>query len=115
MTREEAAGDTGARRGRGASRPPERRHNGRLPTAEAARAAAAAVSELTGRRSETVVSVDRHESGWKVGVEVVESSRIPDTNDILALYVVVLDADGELVSYRRTRRYVRGRIAQEGR
>ncbi|MGD9525803.1 MAG: gas vesicle protein GvpO [Pseudonocardia sp.] len=115
MTRDEAA-EARARPRRDAGGQPEcERRTGRLPTAEAARAAASAVAELTGRRAETVVSVDRHESGWKVGVEVVESARIPDTNDILALYVVVLDADGELMSYRRTRRYVRGRIAQEGR
>jgi hypothetical protein len=45
-----------------------------------------------------------------VGVEVVEVSRIPDSADILAVYEARLDADGDLVSYRRVRRYARGQM-----
>ena len=44
----------------------------------------------------------------RVGVEVVESHRIPDSADILAVYEVCLDESGELESYRRTQRYSRG-------
>jgi hypothetical protein len=39
-------------------------------------------------------------------VEVVEQPRIPA--DLLALYEVELDWDGELVAYRRTGQYARG-------
>ena len=67
------------------------------------------VYELTGREPEGVTSVQPSEEGWAVGVEVVESRRIPDTTDILAVYETELDAGGELVSYRRTDRYARGR------
>jgi hypothetical protein len=42
-------------------------------------------------------------------VEVVEESRIPSTSDMLVLYEVELDLRGELLAYRRTRRYLRGR------
>jgi hypothetical protein len=52
--------------------------------------------------------VERNDDGWEVGVEVVETHRIPDTADILAVYQLHLDEDGELVSYRRTKRYSRG-------
>jgi hypothetical protein len=48
------------------------------------------------------------EGGWIVEAEVVEDRRIPSTADILALYEIELDADGELLAYRRTRRYMRG-------
>lgn len=42
-------------------------------------------------------------------VEVVDDRHIPPPSaDMLALYEVVLDLDGELLSYRRTRRYRRG-------
>jgi Gas vesicle synthesis protein GvpO len=50
--------------------------------------------------------------GWVIEVEVVEARRIPSTSDILALYEVLLDADGELLSYRRIRRYPRGRTTE---
>jgi len=52
--------------------------------------------------------------GWLIEVEVVEARRIPTTSDILALYEVLLDADGELLSYRRIRRYPRGRTTEGG-
>jgi hypothetical protein len=34
--------------------------------------------------------------------------RIPPSADMLALYGIQLDADGNLLAYRRTRRYMRG-------
>jgi hypothetical protein len=46
--------------------------------------------------------------GWVVGFEVVEDHRIPSSADVLALYEVELDADGELMGFRRMRRYLRG-------
>jgi gas vesicle protein GvpO len=48
------------------------------------------------------------EGGWIVEAEVVEDRRIPSTADMLALYEIELDANGELLAYRRTRRYMRG-------
>jgi hypothetical protein len=68
----------------------------------------AEIGELTGHHVEAVVSVQRQDDGWLVEVEVVESHRIPDSADILAIYEVCLDEEGELVSYRRTQRYSRG-------
>lgn len=80
---------------------------------QAARRAVAEVAALTGHQPETVVSVEPHEDGWRVGVEMVESHRIPDSADILAIYQVCLEPGGELVSYRRTRRYQRGQMNKE--
>ena len=90
-------------------------HEDRSRTAvtSAARRAVELVSMLSGRRPESVVSAERTDGGWRVGVEVVEVSRIPDSADILAVYEVRLDADRDLVSYRRVRRYARGHADQE--
>lgn len=66
------------------------------------------VWELTGEEPEGVVSLERGEEGWTVGVEVVETHRVPDTADVLALYRVTVDDEGGLVSYRRGGRYSRG-------
>jgi len=79
------------------------------PTAmKVARTAASQLLELTGRDAEGVTGIQRTDDGWKVLVEVVEVRRIPETTDILALYEVTTDEDGDLEGYRRLRRYARG-------
>ncbi len=79
------------------------------PTAiKVAQSASRQLLELTGRDAEGVTGLERTEDGWKVLVEVVEVRRIPETTDILALYEVMTDEDGDLESYRRLRRYARG-------
>jgi hypothetical protein len=69
--------------------------------------------ELTGKAAEGVTGLQRTDDGWTVQVEVVEVRRIPDTTDVLALYEVEVDEDGELESYRRLRRYARGAPGEE--
>jgi len=65
--------------------------------------------ELTAKEPEGVTAVQPAEDGWRVGVEVVVERRIPSSADLLALYEADLDPEGALMSYRRTRRYSRGR------
>jgi hypothetical protein len=67
------------------------------------------IAELTGREAEGVVFVQPEQDGWRVGIEVVEDRRVPSSGDILALYEIDMDREGNLLSYRRTRRYKRGR------
>ncbi|MEU6830313.1 gas vesicle protein GvpO [Nocardia beijingensis] len=81
------------------------------PPATPARAAAVAVEhlvELTSKQVEGVTSMEPTEDGWVVEVEVLEDRRIPSSADILALYEVEIDLDGNMLAYRRTRRYGRG-------
>jgi Gas vesicle synthesis protein GvpO len=80
-----------------------------LGAAQAARAGVREIAELTGKEPEGVTGVERSEDGWLVGVEVVEDRRVPSAADILATYEIQVDPDGELVSYRRLRRYPRGK------
>ena len=73
------------------------------------------MSTLTGRLPESVVSNERSDGGRRVGVEVVEVSRIPDWAHILAGYDVRLDEDGDLISCQRTRRYARVHLGRQHR
>jgi hypothetical protein len=73
------------------------------------------VRVLTGRHPESVISIERREGDWCLGVEVIETRRIPDSADILAIYEVLLTSAGNLVSYRRIRRYTRGQVDWPGR
>lgn len=80
-----------------------------LTAPQAAQAALRQIAELTGKQPEGVTGVGPAEDGWVVGIEVVEDQRIPSSSDILAAYETALDSGGELLSYRRVRRYPRGR------
>ncbi|MEU1942882.1 gas vesicle protein GvpO [Streptomyces sp. NPDC059474] len=93
----------------GHERERERPRRPALDARDAARRAARHVEGLTGRAAEGVTSLERGKDGWVIGIEVVETRRIPDSTDILAEYQVELDDSGELASYRRTERHYRGR------
>jgi hypothetical protein len=86
----------------------------RLPAGEAARAALRAIAELIGKEPEGVVELEPTEDGWRVAAEVLEDERIPSSSDMLAIYEIELDMEGNLVAYRRTRRYQRGRADASG-
>lgn len=79
-----------------------------------ARAAKEQLTELVGKESETVIGVQRTDDGWEVDLEVVETRRIPDTTDVLAIYRVQLDRSGEIEGYQRLERYIRGKTEGGG-
>jgi hypothetical protein len=76
--------------------------------------AKAQLQELNGRFPETVSAFSRTDGGWEITVEVVELSRIPTSTDVLASYEADLDADGNVLEYRRVRRYFRNRPDEQG-
>ncbi|MEU9148594.1 gas vesicle protein [Streptomyces sp. NPDC048349] len=105
-----AAGEGGQQDRQPGRRAAPRRRSGASGAAAAMRAAAEQLSELLGRRPESVSSLKPTEDGWEAQVEVVELERIPDTTSVMGSYRVALDEEGDLISYERTRRYSRGMI-----
>ncbi|WP_308190787.1 gas vesicle protein GvpO [Arthrobacter hankyongi] len=96
--------------GRGEAEHHPGRGGTRISAVKAARAAMSQLEMLTSREAEGIVGISKNDDGgWTVVVEVVESRHVPSTSDLLAEYKVVLDSGGELVSYARGSRYVRGR------
>jgi hypothetical protein len=79
-----------------------------LPPVKVASKAAEQLVELLGREPEGVTGLEKTDDGWAVQVEVVELRRVPATTDVLGLYEVRTDPRGELIGYRRMRRYSRG-------
>jgi len=80
----------------------------------AIRAAREQMHELTGREVESVLGVRRgDDGGWEALVEVVELRRVPDSTDVLASYLLVLDDQCDLQEYRRTRRYFRNQVEED--
>ncbi len=70
---------------------------------------------LLGRPIESVLGLERDDDadGWSVMVQVVELSRIPHSTDVLGAYAVKVDGDGELVGWRRSRRYHRNQADED--
>jgi Gas vesicle synthesis protein GvpO len=91
-----------------------RRSKRRLSGAQLAQRARRELSDITGLEAESVTSLERVGDGtWKVTVELLELSRVPETDDVLGSYEAELDDQGELVGYRRRRRYVRSQAGDE--
>jgi hypothetical protein len=82
--------------------------NGRLSAGELGQAALTTVEELTGYQPEAVTGLEWDGELWRVKVDALEMSRIPNTTDVLGEYEIQLDDQGTLRGYRRTRRFVRG-------
>ena len=89
--------------------PGSRRAPGDMTAATAAKEGMEQIAAVTNKTPEGVTSVEPSDNGWVVEVEVLEDRHIPSSSDILGLYEVEIDLDGALMSYRRTRRYSRGR------
>ncbi|HLL87213.1 MAG TPA: gas vesicle protein GvpO [Thermoleophilaceae bacterium] len=93
---------------------PRGRSNNSLTGRQAVREAREQLFELIGRPVEQVLAMERSDDGeWQVLVQVVELERIPNSTDVLGAYRVNLDGDGEVVGYRRVRRYVRSQADED--
>jgi Gas vesicle synthesis protein GvpO len=87
-----------------------RRHRrpARLSGGQLAQRARRELAEITGLEAESVTALARADDGtWRVTVELLELSRIPETDDVLGSFEAQLDDTGELLRYRRVRRYAR--------
>ena len=71
------------------------------------------LAEVTGLNPETVTSVSRDDGMWRVGVEMLEMSRIPTATDVLGTYEALVTEDGSLLSFRRTSKRLRGEPMEE--
>jgi hypothetical protein len=80
----------------------------RMTARELTHAALEAVSELSSYKPEGVSAFQWDGETWLVTVDVCELSRIPNTTDVMATYVVQLDDRGGMMGYKRVRRYLRG-------
>ena len=55
-----------------------------------------------------VIGIAKSEEGWVVSLETVERKSIPDTMDVLGLYDVRLDNEGNLLGFDRKKLRKRG-------
>lgn len=70
------------------------------------------LEEMMGRPSESVLGLEQAPEGWLVTFEVVELHRVPASTDVLGSYEVNVNGNGDVVAYRRVRRYFRNRAGE---
>jgi hypothetical protein len=56
----------------------------------------------------TVIGLSKAEGEWVVSLEALERRAIPDTMDVLGLYEVRLDSEGNLLGFERKKLRKRG-------
>ncbi|HIE31115.1 MAG TPA: gas vesicle protein [Methanosarcinales archaeon] len=59
------------------------------------------IESLLEKKVEGIISVTRESEDWRVLVEVLERRAVPDTQDILSIYELMLTDEGELTGYKR--------------
>lgn len=69
------------------------------------------MSKITKLELSTTLAAAKDEKGWRISLELVEKHSIPDQMDVLAIYDVWLDDDGNLLEFNRRR--LRKRIDTE--
>ncbi len=70
--------------------------------------------QLLGRPIEAVLGLERDDDrNWQVMVQIVELARVPSSTDVLGAYAVTIGSDGELLGYRRRRRYHRNQADED--
>ncbi|WP_310619230.1 gas vesicle protein GvpO [Flexibacterium corallicola] len=68
------------------------------------------LKELTGYPVDSIAEFKQIEGGWSLTSTVIELERIPSSTDVLAEYLIDLDPNGDIISYRRGRRFYRGDV-----
>ena len=66
------------------------------------------MAAITGLTPDTISRLDRAEDGWSISIDMLEHRSIPRTQDLLASFEVKLDDDGQVTSWHRIGRFVRG-------
>lgn len=60
------------------------------------------LTKITGLPVSSTIGASKDDRGWHVMVEMIEKKSVPDQMDILALYEVLLDEEGTVLSLERT-------------
>jgi hypothetical protein len=73
------------------------------------------LAELTGFASPSAVGANREGETWRIEVEITEKPSPASNLEVLGIYEVRLDINGNLLSYERKTTRKRGDIQRESR
>lgn len=72
-----------------------------MKTSEVVEVAKGHLSEITSLKVNNITGIRRDEDKWCVTFELIEKTSIPDAMDVLGIYELVLNENGELVNFER--------------
>jgi hypothetical protein len=68
------------------------------------------LAALTGLPISSTLSIRKDEGCWNLQVEVVEKRSLPDSQDILAIYEMTMDEEGNVMDFSRVGMRRRGDV-----
>jgi hypothetical protein len=68
------------------------------------------LAALTGLPISSTLSIRKDECTWRLQVEVVEKRSLPDSQDILAIYEMTMDEEGNVIDFSRVGMRRRGDV-----
>ncbi len=71
------------------------------------------IASMTNLKPSGVVGIKKGEEGWIVRIELIEKISIPPSMDILGLYEVIVDEDGNILGFERKKLRHRTDIQEE--
>ena len=77
---------------------------------ELVRNARAKLAALTGLPISSTLSIRKDECCWYLQLEVVEKRSLPDSQDILAIYEMTMDQEGNILDFSRVGMRRRGDV-----
>ena len=81
-----------------------------MRTSELVKLAKDEIVAMTGLELENIASVKRDGDTWVLQADMLELKMVPDTQDVLGVYEVVLNTNASVLSYRRIGRYRRAQL-----
>ena len=69
--------------------------------------------ELTGFSSPSGIGAKKKDGGWVVTIQIMEKKSIPEGMDILGVYEVETDHEGNILSYKRKETRRRADVTEE--
>jgi hypothetical protein len=68
--------------------------------------------ELTGFTSPSGIGAKKQDGGWVVTIQIMEKKSIPEGMDILGIYDVKIDSEGNILGYERKEIRRRGDVKE---
>ena len=66
------------------------------------------MAEVTGLKPVTVTEIFKDDQGWRISLDMLEMSRIPNSTDLIGEYETVLDEAGNMLKFERKATRLRG-------
>ena len=70
------------------------------------------IATMGKRSNDGICSICRTDDGWTLSIEVLERKAIPDTMDILGLYEITMNNNGDLLGLERKKLRKRGNVEE---